>query len=56
MKFFVIAMVIVAAVILGTLFASLRGHNKPMGTPEQLERAKQRNREIEAEEERERNS
>jgi hypothetical protein len=50
---FVICMIIVGAVLLGTLFGLLRGHREPMGSPEALERAKQRNRELEAEERRE---
>ena len=50
---FVIAMVIVLAVLVGSLFAFLRGRRDPMGSPEVLERAKQRNRELEEEERRE---
>lgn len=48
-----IALFIVAAVLIGTLVALLRGHRDPMGSPEVLQRAKQRNRELEAEERRE---
>jgi hypothetical protein len=50
---FVISMIVVAAILVGGLFAFLRGRNDPMGSPEVLERAKQRNLEIEAEERRE---
>jgi hypothetical protein len=53
MSAFVISMVIVVAVLVGTLIGVLRGHRDPMGSPEVLERAKQRNRELEAEERRE---
>ena len=50
---FVIAMIILGAVLVGTLFGLLRGRRDPMGSPEVLERAKQRNRELEAQEKRE---
>jgi hypothetical protein len=50
---FVVCMIIVGAVLAGTLFGVLRGHRDPMGSPEVLERARQRNRELEAEERRE---
>jgi hypothetical protein len=50
---FVIALLIVVAVLVGTLLAFLRGRRDPMGSPEVLERAKQRNRELEEEERRE---
>ena len=53
MTTFVIAMIVVAAVLAGTLFALLRGHRDPMGSPEALERARQRNLELEAQEKRE---
>jgi hypothetical protein len=53
MRMFVIAIVIAAGVIVSVLIASLRGRNDPMGSPEVLERARQRNRELEAEEQRE---
>jgi hypothetical protein len=46
-------MIIVVAVLVGTLFGVLRGHRDPMGSPEVLERAKKRNHELEAEERRE---
>jgi hypothetical protein len=50
---FVIAMALVLTVLVGSLFAFLRGRRDPMGSPEVLERAKQRNRELEEEERRE---
>lgn len=50
---FVISMIVVVAVLVGTLFGLLRGRRDPMGSPEVLERAKQRNRELEAQEKRE---
>jgi hypothetical protein len=50
---FVIAMIIVGAVLIGSLFALLRNWREPMGSPEVLERARQRNLELEAEEQRE---
>ena len=53
MSAFVISMIIVGAVLVGTLFGLLRGRSDPMGSPEALERAKQRNRELEAQERRE---
>ena len=53
MSNFVIAMIVVAAVLVGTLVGLLRGRRDPMGSPEVLERAKRRNRELEAQEKRE---
>jgi hypothetical protein len=53
MTTFWIAFLVVAAVIVGGLFAFLRGRRDPLGTPEVLERAKQRNRELEEQERRE---
>jgi hypothetical protein len=50
---FVIAMLLVVALLAGRLVALLLGRNVPMGSPEVLERAKLRNRELEAEERRE---
>jgi hypothetical protein len=50
---FVIAMIIVGVVLVGTLIALLRGWRTPMGSPEVLERAKQRNRELDEQERRE---
>lgn len=49
----ILGIVVVAALLIGGLMALLRNSSQPMGTPEQLDRAKQRNREIEAEEKRE---
>jgi hypothetical protein len=50
---FLIALLIALAVLVGGLFALLRGRNDPMGSPDVLERARQRNRELEEEERRE---
>ena len=50
----IIALVFVAALLVGGLMQLLRNSSQPMGTPEQLERAKQRNRELEEQERRER--
>jgi hypothetical protein len=50
---FVIAMIIVAALLISGLVGLLRGRRTPMGSPEVLERAKQRNRELEEQERRE---
>jgi len=50
---FVIALIIVGALLIGGLMALLRNRRDPMGSPEALERAKQRNRELEAQERRE---
>jgi len=50
---FVIAMILVGAILIGGLVALLRGRRDPMGSPEVLERAKQRNRELEEQEKRE---
>ena len=50
----VIALGLVALILIGGLMKLLRNSRQPMGTPEQLERAKQRNRELEEEERRER--
>jgi hypothetical protein len=49
----VIALIVVGVILVGTLLGLLRGRRDPMGSPEALERAKQRNREFEANEERE---
>ena len=54
MTTFVITLVLVAAIIAGGLFGLLRGRRDPMGSPEVLERARQRNRELEEQERRER--
>ena len=50
---FVIALILVAALLVSGLVGLLRGRRDPMGSPEVLERAKQRNRELEAQEKRE---
>jgi hypothetical protein len=50
---FIIAAIVVLAVIVGGLFGLLRGRRTPMASPEVLDRVKQRNRELEAEERRE---
>jgi hypothetical protein len=50
---FVIAMIIVGVVLLGGLMKLLRGAGKPLAPPGVLERAKQRNRELEEQERRE---
>jgi hypothetical protein len=50
---FVIALILVGALLIGGLIQLLRNRRQPMGSPEVLERAKQRNRELEAEERRE---
>ena len=52
MSKFVIAMIIVAAILAAGLMSLLRNWRQPMGTPETLERAKRRNEEIEARERR----
>ncbi len=53
MTIFVIALILVTAIIAGGLFSLLRDRRDPMGSPEVLERAKQRNRDLEARERRE---
>ena len=53
MTAFAISMIVVGFVLVGTLVGVLRGRRDPMGSPEVLERAKQRNRQLEAEERRE---
>ena len=50
----VVALVLVATILIGGLVKLLRNSSQPMGSPEALERAKQRNLELEAEERRER--
>ncbi|MET0209808.1 MAG: hypothetical protein ABW220_12260 [Burkholderiaceae bacterium] len=49
----VIALIIVAVILIGGLMQLLKNRNQPMGSPEALARAKQRNRELEAQEKRE---
>jgi hypothetical protein len=51
---FVIAMIIVVAMLLSGFMALLRNVNRPIAPPDVLERAKQRNRELEEQERRER--
>jgi hypothetical protein len=53
MSKFVIAMIIVSAILAGGLMSLLRNWRQPMGSPDALERARQRNREIEERERRE---
>jgi hypothetical protein len=50
----VLALIIVGTVLAGGLVRLWTNARQPMGSPEALERAKQRNRELEAEEKRER--
>lgn len=45
-----IALGFVALVLIGGLMKLLRNASQPMGTPEQLERARQRNRELDEQE------
>lgn len=51
-----IAIVIVAVILIGGLLQLLRTRNQPMGSPEVLERARQRNRELEEQERRDQES
>jgi hypothetical protein len=53
MTTFVITIVIVAVLLVGGLVQLLRNRNQPMGSPEVLERAKHRERELEEQERRE---
>ena len=48
-----VALVLVAVILAGGLMKLLRNSSQPMGSPEQLERAKQRNRELDEQERRE---
>jgi hypothetical protein len=48
----VVALIIVGALLIGGLLALLRNRNDPMGSPEVLERARQRNRELDEKERR----
>ncbi len=50
----IIALIVVAAILIGGLVKLLRNASQPMGSPEALERAKERNRELEEQERRER--
>jgi hypothetical protein len=49
----IIAVILVGVILLGGLMKLLRNSRMPMGSPEALERAKQRNRELEEQERRE---
>jgi hypothetical protein len=53
MSTFVLSLILVVAVIVGGLIAFLRRRREPMGSPEVLARAKERNRVLEEEERRE---
>ena len=48
----VIALILVAAFIVSGLLGLLRGRRTPMGSPEVLDRVKQRNRDLETQERR----
>jgi hypothetical protein len=50
---FLIALIIVGAILVSGLMTLLRNWRQPLGSPEALERARQRNRELEEEERRE---
>jgi hypothetical protein len=52
---FIIAILLAAAILVGGLMGLLRGKDAPMGSPEVLERAKKRERELEEQEKRENN-
>ena len=43
---FIIAAILVLALLVGGLMGLLRGRNAPMASPEALERVKKRNREL----------
>jgi len=47
---FIIAAILVLALLVGGLMGLLRGKDAPMGSPEVLERAKKRNRELDEKE------
>jgi hypothetical protein len=49
---FVVALIVVLALVVGGLLALLRSRRDPMGSPEVLDRVKQRNRELDARERR----
>jgi len=49
----IIALILVAVILVGGLMRLLRNSSQRMGSPEALERAKQRNRELEEQERRE---
>ena len=48
----IVSLIVVGAILVGTLFGLLRGRRDPMGSPEVLERAKLRNQELEEQERR----
>jgi hypothetical protein len=48
----VIALLLVAVILVGGLMKLLRNSRQPLGSPEALERARQRNRELEEQERR----
>ena len=48
----IVSLIVVGAILVGTLFGLLRGRRDPMGSPEVLERAKRRNQELEEQERR----
>jgi hypothetical protein len=50
---FVVALIVVLALVVSGLLALLRSRRAPMGSPEVLDRVKQRNRELDAQERRE---
>lgn len=50
---FVIATIVVLALLIGGLMSVWRSRGQSMGSPEALERARQRNRELEEQERRE---
>ncbi|MEO8063857.1 MAG: DUF2897 domain-containing protein [Pseudomonadota bacterium] len=50
---FIVALILVAALLVGGLVGLLRGRRTPMASPEALERVKQRNRELEVQDRRE---
>jgi hypothetical protein len=50
---FVIATIVVIALLVGGLVSLLRGRRAPMAAPDVLERVRQRNRELDAQERRE---
>ena len=52
MSHFVIALVIVATILVGGLVKLLRSRRDPMGSPEVLDRVRERERELKAREDR----
>ena len=49
---FVVALIVVLALVVSGLLALLRNRRDPMGSPEVLDRVKQRNRELDAQDRR----